>query len=74
MDDASSLVSPLFVLNDLRGLDSHLKSSSFGEKYEDCKTRLKCDKAIGYLDFYNAVITAILNMYQEFNNRLGVGS
>lgn len=72
MDDAPSLVSPLFVLNDLRGLDSHLKSSSFDQIYEDCKRRLDCDINTGYLDTYNALITAISNMYQELNDRLAV--
>ena len=70
MEDSSSLVSPLFVLYDLRGLDSHFKSSSFDQKYGDCKRRLNCDDAVGYLDFYKAVITAILNMYQKINARL----
>ena len=72
MDDASSLASPLFVLYDLRGMDSHLKSSTFDEKYNSCKMRLNYDRSKSHLDFFNAVITAILTMYEELNNRLEV--
>jgi hypothetical protein len=68
--DASELVCPLFVLYDLRVLGSHLQSSSFDHKYDSCKTRLDCDRSINHIDFFNAVVVSIRDLYAKLNTRL----
>lgn len=42
--DANSIISPLYVLNDLRQLHSHMSDTSFDKRYESCKQRLGCKK------------------------------
>lgn len=62
-----NLISPLFVLYDLRVLASHLTDDSFNEKYNDCKERLKADLSLNYIETFKHVVKSIIDMFDELN-------
>jgi hypothetical protein len=67
--DAEQLVTPLFVLNDLRQLHGHLANTSFYEKYSYCKIRLGALNDISDLDFFKIVIIELIKLFETLNGK-----
>ncbi len=63
-EDGSSLVSPMYILYDLRLLAGHIKSSSYEERLQSCKERLGIDKNSSLLECHNTIISKLINMYK----------
>jgi hypothetical protein len=59
------IISPLFVLNDLRQLHSHLHDSHFKKKYNSCKERLRIKENSSDLEVFKSLITALILLYQN---------
>lgn len=71
--DGSSLISPLFVLYDLRVISSHKENSEFEQLYVSCNTRLGLPgDNIDYIIQYRCLIEKIRDMYTEINKRLQI--
>ena len=69
--DSSSIVSPLFVLYDLRILAGHLhEETEFKDAYDNCKARLSQALDINFIDFYKVVVNSLIDMYKDLNSRL----
>jgi hypothetical protein len=64
-ENADELISPLFVLNDLRQLHGHLSDSSFEERYEYCKERLELPNTATDLDVFKKLVTKLILFYQN---------
>lgn len=62
------ILSPLFILYDLRNLHGHLSDDSFTVKYNNCKLRLKTNSEISDLDFFYVIIKALIKMYEKLND------
>lgn len=71
IENSDKLISPLFVLYDLRILDSHLSSlEGFEEDYNSCKERIGADFSINYIDFFKETVSSIINMFKKINEEL----
>lgn len=64
-ENAEELVSPLFVLNDLRQLHGHLSDTSSEKRYCFCKERLGLSSDSTDLDVFKTLITKLIFLYQE---------
>lgn len=64
-ENADELISPLFVLNDLRQLHGHLSDSSFEERYNYCKERLELPNTATDLDVFKKLVTKLILFYQN---------
>lgn len=64
--NASEIVSPLFVLNDLRQLHGHLSNQSFEDKFNSCKERLGLDHGATDLEVYETLVARLILMYSSF--------
>ena len=71
-EEAEKLVTPLFVLNDLRQLHSHLANKSFDRKYLSCKTRLNVTSETSDLDFFKTVIIELIKLFEVINGKVKV--
>jgi len=67
---SDNLISPLFVLYDLRLLAAHLTDDSFNEKYDSCKERLNADMSLNYMETFKQVVKSIIDMFDELNKVL----
>jgi len=65
IQNSDEIIAPLFVLNDLRQLHGHLSKGSFTPKYLSCKNRLGANEGTGDFDFYEIVITALIQFYSQ---------
>ena len=63
--DANDLVSPLYVLNDLRQLHGHLSNDSFEKRYSSCKERLGLADDVSDLEVFNLLVTSMVAFYQN---------
>ena len=52
IENPGSVISPLFIVHDLRILKAHLAVSSFDERYANCKRRLEVDNSLNHIDFF----------------------
>ena len=68
-EEAEKLVSPLFVLNDLRQLHGHLADKSFDEKYLSCKIRLGTSNEISDLDFFKIVVIELIKLFEVLHGQ-----
>lgn len=68
-EEAEKLVSPLFVLNDLRQLHGHLVDTSFDEKYLSCKIRLGVSNEISDLDFFKIVVLKLIKLFEALHGK-----
>ena len=64
-EDANSLVSPLYVLNDLRQLHGHLSNDSFEKRYNSCKERLDLADSVSDLEVFASLVTSMVILYQS---------
>lgn len=64
------VISPLYVLNDLRQLQSHLAIDSFDKKYNSCKERLKLDSSASDFAVYYELNKKIIEMFETLNGKL----
>jgi hypothetical protein len=69
-NDVESIISPLFVLNDLRQLDAHLSITGYPDKYNYCKDRLKLLHNASDFEVFRALIEALINFYQTLLEKL----
>jgi len=67
---SDNLISPLFVLYDLRLLASHLTDDSFNEKYDFCKKRLNVDMSLNYIETFKQVVKSIIDMFDKLNKNI----
>ena len=70
--DAAQLLSPLFVLHDLRNLHGHLRDKSFEERYTSCKTRLGLAATATDLEVHSAVVKSLSETLKTLNTLFGV--
>ena len=70
ISDSDNLISPLFVLYDLRLLASHLTDDSFNEKYDFCKKRLNVDLSLNYIETFKQVVKSIIDMFDKLNKNI----
>jgi hypothetical protein len=68
--DVPNLISPLYVLNDLRQLQGHLTDSSFDEKYNFCKQRLGLNLDSNHFIVYQELIRMLIEFYEETIERI----
>jgi hypothetical protein len=61
------LITPLFVLYDLRLLHGHLATDSFSSRYDSCKSRLGANSKVTDLEFYELVISSLIQMFEKLN-------
>lgn len=64
-ENAEKMVSPLFVLNDLRQLHGHLSDKSFDDRYNSCKNRLGLSNNAADLEVFKTLITQLIILYQS---------
>lgn len=70
IENSEEVISPLFVLYDLRILDSHLSSDvGFEEDYNDCKQRMGVSESMNYIDFFKEMVSRIIAMFEELNEK-----
>jgi len=67
VDLYSSLLLPLFVLNDLRQLHGHLTVDSFDSKYKFCKDRLGLESVSSDFNVYLELNKKLIEMYEKLN-------
>lgn len=67
IDNSSEIVSPLFVLYDLRLLAGHIKDSKYDEKFKSCKERLNLKDDITELEVHREVCKKLKEMYEYLN-------
>lgn len=67
IENGSSLVSPLFILYDLRVLAGHIKDSKHTEKLKSCKERLGLNIKSTELEVYEKLVISLIDMYTELN-------
>jgi|GEM_PF-6434800 len=65
--NASQIVSPLFVLYDLRILGEHLMGSDSLERYNSCKERLEISQSSNDLEVFEKLIQELIKMYNLLN-------
>jgi len=68
----NSLISPLYVLNDLRQLQGHLMNNSFTEKYESCKKRLSLSANSSDFEVYKKLIEELITFYKTIKDNIAI--
>lgn len=63
-ENIDDLMTPMYVLYDLRQLHGHLSDKSFIRKYNFCKKRLRTHHKIKDFIFFQQVIAAIIEFYR----------
>ena len=74
IENIDSLISPLYVLNDLRQLQGHLMNESFESKYTFCKERLFLKNQTSDFEVYEMLIKKLIEFYSEILNKLKTAS
>ena len=69
-DNTYDLMSPLFVLYDLRILGSHLSSENFDSEYKDCQSRLSISNELNYIDTFEELIKKLIEFYKKLKKIL----
>ena len=64
MKNIDKIISPLYVLNDLRQLNSHLSIKSFKKKYNYCKSRLSLSEDCNDFEVYKQLISKLIEFYK----------
>ena len=64
-DDSDKMMTPLFVLYDLRLLHGHIAGKSFDERYCSCKSRLGVPNETTDLDFFKVVVSRLIDFYKD---------
>lgn len=67
IENGSSIISPLFVLYDLRVLAGHIKDSGYTEKLNNCKERLSLNLKKTELEVYEKLVISLIEMYSVLN-------
>jgi len=66
--DWYSLMTPFFVLNDLRNLHGHLNDTSFKGEYHDCAIRLGLSEKETDYKIYETLIQKLINSFDLLIN------
>ncbi len=61
--DSYEIMTPFYVLYDLRILHGHLSDDSFNSEYNSCKTRLGLENAAADLEVYQILIQKLIDSY-----------
>jgi hypothetical protein len=64
----SKIISPLFVLYDLRLLAGHIKDSNYESKLKSCKDRLGLLENVSLIEIQQTLCIKLIEMYKELNN------
>jgi hypothetical protein len=64
-ENPEKVISPLFVLNDLRQLHGHLANKSFDDRYNACKERLSLTKDSKDFDVFKSLVSHLIVFYQS---------
>lgn len=64
-NDYRDIVSPLYVLYDLRVLAGHIKDSHYTDKLNSCKERLGLSITAKELETFNSLIASLIDMYSK---------
>ena len=70
LENASSIIAPLYVLYDLRQLHGHLVDKSFTERYDFCKERLKIDISSSDLETFKILVKSLIGFYEQLGQSL----
>ncbi|MGC9375263.1 MAG: hypothetical protein ACP5DQ_09510 [Bacteroidales bacterium] len=65
INESSDLISPLFVLSDLRQLQGHFSDKSFQDKYHFCKERLELEESASHFVVYQKLIEKLVEFYKK---------
>ncbi len=64
-ENISQIMSPLYVLSDLRQLQGHFSDSSFDERYNFCKQRLELLEDSTYFQVYEKLVKELINCFDQ---------
>jgi hypothetical protein len=64
ISDIDKLISPLYVLNDLRQLQGHLMDDSYKKEYNFCKGRLTLASNASDFEVYKKLIEELIKFYE----------
>ena len=70
IENIKELLSPFYVLYDLRILQGHLSDNSFEEKYNFCKERLGLQNSAKHFEVYSKLIERLIISYEEITLRI----
>jgi len=65
IESAQTLMTPFFILSDLRQLQGHFSDSSFEERYNSCKIRLGLSIEATHFEVYESLINMFIKSYEE---------
>ena len=63
-ENSSEIVSPLYVLYDLRLLAGHIKDSNYETKYKSCLSRLNLDEKTSGIEVQQHLCSRLKDMYE----------
>jgi len=64
IENIDEIISPIYVLSDLRQLQGHLADKSFEDKYNFCKERLGLEKDANHFQVYEKLILELVKFYK----------
>lgn len=62
--DTYNLMTPLFVLYDLRILGSHLSSENFNSEYKNCQNKINISNELNYIESFEEIIKSLIKFYE----------
>lgn len=65
------IMSPLYVLYDLRLLHGHFSDSSFEERYSFCQKRLELEDGVSHFQVYERLIEKLIETFKELKKTAG---
>jgi len=63
-DNTDEIITPLFVLNDLRQLHGHLSDNSFEKRYNSCKAKLGLASVATDLEVFKEIVSKMILLYK----------
>ena len=67
INDYSKVISPLFVLYDLRLLAGHIKDSNYESKLKSCTDRLDIPESVSIIEIQQTLCKKLIEMYKVLN-------
>lgn len=74
LENVSEIISPIYILSDLRQLQGHLADKSFEEKYMFCKQRLGLKEEASHFDVYEKLVINLVKLYKELTEKINASS
>lgn len=69
-ESISYILSPLYVLSDLRQLQGHFSDTSFEQRYNFCKERLKLRKDATHFEVYKTLVKELVRSFEKIKEIL----